>query len=174
MKDLIHDQDYGYIEERIKNGKLEVYEFRHSAGTVIHHFIKREIPVRIEGETYYDLITPDSYGGPIISECNEEDKWELVDEFERAFQNYCDENHIICETVSFDPLIANAIDFVCCYEVECIGETTIDTELCTGKKIWNSEVYEKVCVAMEVGLDGDFFPAYRRKNLAFAVNERKV
>lgn len=167
LKDLYLEQREDYIYEIMEKGNLEVFEFCHLAGTVKHTFIKREIPVKIDGEIFYDLITPQTYGGPIIMDCSEDNKWELVDEFERAFQAYCEENNIICEFVRFDPILLNAVDFVCCYEVECIGEAAINTGLCTGKKIWNPEVYKKACIAIKVGLDGDFFPAYRSKNLVF-------
>ncbi|MGO1057704.1 hypothetical protein ACTL32_01105 [Planococcus sp. FY231025] len=163
MENLFIDQDYSYIDETRIDGNVKAFEFNHSKGRIKHQFFKKEIPVKIDGKTYYDLTTPFHYGGPKISDCNEEDKWELVDEFQRAFQVYCEENNIISELVYFNSVFSNMVDFVCCYEVECIEETTDSTNICTGKKIWNSQLYENACIAMKVGLDGDFFPAYRRK-----------
>lgn len=32
-----------------------------------------------------------------------------------------------------------------------------------GKKIWNDEIYDKLCVATDVPVDSEFFPAYREK-----------
>lgn len=164
MGDLFFDKSYESTNDFTVEVKVDTFDFLHSTGTIRHQFHKREIPVRIKGKIYYDLVTPFSYGGPVITKCNDDDKWELVDEFQRTFQTYCEENDIICESINFDPLLSNVVDFACCYEVECAAEAT-NNELYIGKKIWNSEVYKKVCLATEVGLDGDFFPAYRRKNL---------
>lgn len=179
LENLFMDQDYDYIGAVNINGNVEVFEFSHSSGTIKHQFLKREIPVKVVGKTYYDLITPIHYGGPIISDSSEEDKWELIDEFQRAFQAYCEENNIISELVYFNPLLSNMADFVCCYEVEFIEEAklnylsskiseNIGYELYIGKKVWNPEVYEEACRAVKVGTDGDFFPAYRRKDQDFS------
>lgn len=191
MKNLYLEQREDNIYETTVEGKLEVFEFRHSTGMIQHTFIKREVPLKIDGETYYDLVTPFPYGGPLITDCSDEDKWELVDEFERTFQMYCIENRIICETVHFDSVLSNAEDFVCCYEVDFTVETTsgsleqhldslkmvdsqlqqelftseiktsIMSEFLFGKKVWLPELYKKVCFLVEVGVDSDYFPAYR-------------
>jgi hypothetical protein len=122
MRDLFFDQSYGRTYETIGDGECEVFKFQHSKGTVKHTFIKREIAVKIDGETYYDLATPFMYGGPIISDCSEGDRWELVDEFQWAFQSYCEENNIICEFVRFHPVHSNILDFVGYYDIDYVGE----------------------------------------------------
>lgn len=103
--------------------KSEVFEFNHPSGTIRHEFIKREISVQLSGETYYDLVTPFLYGGPVISDCQEDDKWDLVYEFTEAFEAYCREQRIVSEQVQFNPLASNAVDFAACYEVEYVGDT---------------------------------------------------
>lgn len=123
MKDLFFDQSYGRLYETVEAGKCEVFEFQHKSGTIKHTYIKREIAVKIDGETYYDLVTPFMYGGPVISNCSEDDKWELVDEFQRTFEAYCEENNIICEFVRFHPVHSNVLDFVSYYEVDYVGDT---------------------------------------------------
>lgn len=181
MENLFIDQDYACIDEISVDGNVEAFEFNHSTGRIKHQFFKREIPVKIDGKTYYDLTTPFHYGGPIISDCTEEDKWELVDEFQRSFQAYCEENNIISELVYFNPAFSNMVDFVCCYEMELKEEAKLnhfdsktdennEYELYVGKKVWNPKVYEKACKTVEVGMDGDFFPAYRRGKTVFFKN----
>lgn len=181
MENLFIEQDYGYTDGISIDGNTKVFEFNHSTGRVKHQFFKREIPVKIDGKIYYDLTIPFHYGGPIILECSEEDKWELVDEFQRAFQTYCEENNIISELIYFNPLFSNMSDFVCCYEIEFKEEVKLnhfdsktdennEYELYIGKKVWNLEVYEKACKAVKVGMDGDFFPAYRRDKFILTDN----
>ncbi|MGO1057720.1 GNAT family N-acetyltransferase [Planococcus sp. FY231025] len=122
MRDLFFNQPGGRSYETVGDGACEVFEFQHSKGTVKHTFLKREIAVKVDGETYYDLVTPLMYGGPVISDCSEGDKWELVDEFQWAFQSYCEENNIICEFVRFHPVRSNVLDFVGYYDIDYAGE----------------------------------------------------
>lgn len=122
MTDLFFNQPGDRSYETAGDGTCEVFEFQHSKGTVKHTFLKREIAVKVDGETYYDLVTPLMYGGPVISDCSEGDKWELVDEFQWAFQSYCEENNIICEFVRFHPVRSNVLDFVGYYDIDYAGE----------------------------------------------------
>lgn len=122
MRNIFFNQGYGRSYGTVGDGECEVFAFQHSKGTVKHTFLKREIAVKVDGETYYDLVTPLMYGGPIISDCSESDKWELVDEFQWAFQSYCEENNIICELVRFHPVRSNVLDFVGYYDIDYAGE----------------------------------------------------
>lgn len=122
MKDIFQNESFDQLHETIEDGKHEVFEFHLPIGKVRHSFIKREISVQIRGEVYYDITTPCAYGGPVVFDCPEDDKWELVDEFQIAFQAFCEENKIVSEYVRFDPVLSNVLDFVSIYEVECIGE----------------------------------------------------
>lgn len=118
MRDLFFIKDYAQLYEHIEGGICEVFEFEHSLGSVYHQFIKREIPVQLEGGPYFDLLTPYGYGGPVITELKDETrKDELVKHFCQAFQVYCDDHKIVTEFVRFHPLIDNALDFKSCYNV---------------------------------------------------------
>ena len=124
MKDIYFEKQYGLLYEEIEKGECEVYEFEHELGTVRHLFIKRKIPVPLNGRSYYDLVTPYGYGGPIITAGEEKDKSELVRAFQSAFQLKCDEEGIVCEFVRFHPVLSNAQDFNRCYETEYKRKTT--------------------------------------------------
>ncbi|WKA57703.1 GNAT family N-acetyltransferase [Planococcus shenhongbingii] len=123
MGDLYFDENYGRLYEEIENGKCEVFEFHHSLGTIRHMFIKREIPLKILGKIYFDIVTPYGYGGPLITECEPGKQEELTAKFMEAFQEYCKENDIVSEFIRFHPVIANAHDFKNCYEVSYIRNT---------------------------------------------------
>ena len=46
-----------------------------------NQFIKREIPLLLDGKKYYDIVTPYGYGGPYIEKCV--DKGALLESMER-------------------------------------------------------------------------------------------
>lgn len=108
--DLYFDENYGKLYEKIENGKAEIFEFESENGKISNQFIIREIPEKIDGKTYYDIVTPYGYGGPIIKEIKG-DKDKLLVEFEDSFSNYCLKNDIVSEFVRFHPIVANALDF---------------------------------------------------------------
>lgn len=123
MLDIYFDLNYARLYEDIENGKAEVFEFKHQSGTVRHLFIKRQIPIQLDGETYYDLVTPYGYGGPVILDCTTS-KEELVTAFQNDFEKYCLENHIVSEFVRFHPLLSNEQDFKECYSLVFRRNTT--------------------------------------------------
>ena len=86
-------------------------------------FIKREIPIKVNGAIYYDIVTPYGYGGPLIEECDEGNQPLLVEEFKETFQDYCNEHNIVSEFIRFQPVIDNALDFKNCYDVIYIRNT---------------------------------------------------
>jgi len=117
MIDIYFETDYGKLHEKVEGGTCEVFEYRSSAGTIRHMFIKRKVPIQIGNIAYYDLITPYEYGGPLICDCRVGEKKKLVKGFEKAFGEYCQENQIVSEFVRFHPLVENAMDFQSCYQV---------------------------------------------------------
>lgn len=108
--DIYFDANYGKLYEKMENGFQKIFEYEDENGKIVNQFILREIPYKVDECTYYDIISPYGYGGPIITELHG-DKEKLVLEFEKAFSNYCEENKIISEFVRFHPIINNAIDF---------------------------------------------------------------
>ncbi|MFD1862097.1 GNAT family N-acetyltransferase [Planococcus chinensis] len=123
MMDLFFEPDYGKLYEEVENGVCEVYEFNHELGTVKHLFIKREVPLRIHGKKYYDLVTPYGYGGPLITAVQEGRKTELAAAFTKAFQQYCDVHHIVSEFIRFHPVLGNACEFKDSYDVVFLRKT---------------------------------------------------
>lgn len=98
--------------------QCEVFEFQNEHGHIKHIFKKREISVQINGETYYDLVSPVGFGGPLILSCNASQKWDLIFDFTRAFEAYCLEHNIVSEQVEFYAPHGHPADFLECYEVE--------------------------------------------------------
>ncbi|WP_040852570.1 GNAT family N-acetyltransferase [Planococcus antarcticus] len=117
MSDIYFERDYGRLYEQIEQGICEVFEFEHPLGKARHLFIKRSIPVCINEESYFDISTPYGYGGPLITECQETHKCQVVQAFHDKFEAYCQKENIVCEFVRFHPLFTNAQDFQNCYEL---------------------------------------------------------
>lgn len=91
--------EYARLYEDKENGKAELFSFENERGRVEHVFIKREIPVTVNGNQYYDITSPYGYGGPVI--VKGEQSAELLNDYFDAFHNYCLEQKIISEFVRF-------------------------------------------------------------------------
>ena len=124
VQDIYFDPNYGKLYEKAENGKAVVWKYDGKEGKVSHQFIVREIPIKAENETWYDIVSPYGYGGPLI--CNVLEGYtrnELISAFEKAFGEYCFENKIVSEFVRFHPIIKNADAFVDMYTAKCIRHT---------------------------------------------------
>ena len=111
--DFYFDEYYGKLYEKAENGEACIFKFESEFGSVEHQFIKREIPAEklpFEG-TYYDIVSPYGYGGPVMTDVKPDNKEKLEAEFSKAFEEYCRENNIVCEFVRFHPIVENALDF---------------------------------------------------------------
>lgn len=143
MLDIYFEPNYGKLYENVENGKCEVYKFDSELGSIQHMFIKRKIPIDVEGETYYDIITPYGYGGPVVLNHMEKKRHLLVEEFISEFQDYCLTNNIVSEFIRFHPVIGNAYDFNEFYDVSYI-RNTVGTDLIKYDDPFQSE-FSKSC-----------------------------
>lgn len=139
--DIYFRSEYGKMCEEIEGGNCEIFEFSSKNGRIRNMFIKRAIPILVEGKQYYDIITPYGYGGPIVLS-TDGNKDELLREYDLAFQEYCIEQDIVSEFVRFHPIYNNAMDFQHIYNVEKI-RNTIGTNLCLKDPI--AEEFGKSC-----------------------------
>lgn len=114
MHDIYFLPEYGFLNEQIEGGKVQVYDFACDYGHIRSVFIKRPVPVLLEGEQFYDAITPYGYGGPLVMEA--EDRGKLLEAYRESYISYCRENRIVDEFVRFHPLAENALDFGNLYE----------------------------------------------------------
>jgi len=118
MVDIYFEPYHGKLCERIEKGQCGIFNFECEIGKISNMFIKREIPLKVDGKSYYDIITPYGYGGPLILRCEEGRKDELVKNFGEAFREYCIRNDIVCEFVRFHPVVGNAKDFGSIYKLD--------------------------------------------------------
>ena len=128
MSDIYFQTNYGRLHEKAEGGSMEVFTHKGSFGRIHHMYIKRKIPFQVEGRTYYDLITPYEYGGPLILDHEPGVKNDLIFEFQAAFGEHCKEHSIVSEFVRFHPLMGNAQDFKDMYGIT-LSRTTVGTDL---------------------------------------------
>lgn len=98
MTDLYFDPNYAKLYNDI-DGQSETFTFTCEYGSMINTFLLRPIPTQVDGEQYYDIITPYGYGGPLILQATDEEK--LLAAYTAAFSEYCNDHRIVCEFVRF-------------------------------------------------------------------------
>lgn len=92
-KDMCLSKEYIQLYEEKENGEAETFHFVSAYGEIEHTYIKRKIPVKIAGETYYDITSAYGYGGPIIKHVNDPEK--LFQAYNTAFTKKCLSNKIV-------------------------------------------------------------------------------
>ena len=114
MIDIYFDEKYGKLYENIEHGEACIFKCETENGIIINQFIKWEIPLKIDENTYYDIVTPYGYGGPYIQECINKEK--LLIDYKNLFSKYCKDNNIVAEFVRFHPIYKNHLDFLNIYD----------------------------------------------------------
>lgn len=126
--DIYFEPDYAKLYVTEGDRSVE-FEFRSELGLISNLFIKRRIPVPVDGQQYYDIITPYGYGGPVIRRLEDPDrKNELIQAYVWEFEKYARENRIVSEFVRFHPLVGNGVDFKEAYN-GVLDRKTVGTDL---------------------------------------------
>lgn len=94
MLDLYFNPNYAKVYKDI-DGDSDTYVFESPYGRITYTFILRKIKWPIDGQVYYDIVTPYGYGGPYCENVTDMDK--LMEAYKMAFSEYCKEHNIICE-----------------------------------------------------------------------------
>ncbi|MCD4760237.1 GNAT family N-acetyltransferase [archaeon] len=68
-------------------------------------FLTIKRPIKLD-KTYFDLITPYNYGGPLIKVTNKS-KEEVIQEFQANLKDFCKKNNIVTEFIRFHPVLKN-------------------------------------------------------------------
>ena len=56
-EDIYFDNNYGKLYEHIEKGKAEIFEYEDSNGKISNQFIIREIPIKIDDNIYFDIVS---------------------------------------------------------------------------------------------------------------------
>lgn len=112
VNDIYFTREYGELCAMAEEGDAVEFIYEDGAGRVSYLFLKRPIYANGVFTGDYDIVSPYGYGGPVIRFLKaQEQKEVLVAGYEKAFEAYCTENHIVSEFVRFHPLVNNAPDF---------------------------------------------------------------
>ena len=98
MTDLYFNPNYAKVYKDI-DGDSDTFVFECEYGKITNTFILRKIKWNIDGQVYYDIVTPYGYGGPKAD--NVTDIKKLMEEYKEAFAAYCKGKNIICEFIRF-------------------------------------------------------------------------
>lgn len=116
MKSIYMDNRWGALQEIKEKGEAVTYFFEKSGMRVLYPFIKRRAGV-INGNEYFDLVTPRGQCGPWIENCKSDDYQSLVHEFNDEFSKYCLKENIVAEYVRFSPWIDHYKYFSNIYDI---------------------------------------------------------
>lgn len=120
--DIYFEKEYAKLYETDKE-KVEIFEYSNGDGNGRNIFLKREIPLKINNQIYYDIITPYGYGGPIFEIKENINKQKFIDEYCEKFNEYCKKNNIVSEFIRFHPLEKNYENLEKFYQIAYISDT---------------------------------------------------
>lgn len=111
LPDIYFLPEWGEIYQEHDKGKINTFEYKNELGHIYYQFIIRNDPNILESINYYDIVTTYGFNGPIILECEFKNKVNLINDYDKAFNQYCLDNNIVTEFVRFSPWLKNHIDF---------------------------------------------------------------
>jgi len=114
VKSVYMDKRWLRLHEEKEGGEAVFFEYSRGGKKIKYPFIKR-IAGTVGGNQYYDLVTPMGLCGPWIENCDDVDV--LVRDFDRDFDDYCSDEHIVAEYIRFSPWNNSAKDFGKVYEM---------------------------------------------------------
>ena len=92
--DLFFNPNYAKVYKEM-DGASDTFVFTSEFGKITYTFIKRKLKWLIDGQVYYDSVTPYGYGGPYCEQVSDISR--LVTAYKEAFATYCKEQNIIAE-----------------------------------------------------------------------------
>lgn len=135
MMDLFFNPNYAKIYKDI-DGDSDTFVFECPYGKITYTYILRKIKWEIEGQIYYDIVTPYGYGGPYCE--NVTDIKLLMAAYKEAFTKHCQEHNIICEFHRFH--LFDNVDFRENYfgeTIELSANVVVNTTGDYENDIWN-------------------------------------
>lgn len=106
-KDVYYSHAYCILYELIGDGEPHLFFYENGRESMVcYPFIKRKIDLQREHsvrEILYDIVTPYGYGGPLVQNTSEQ----VMREFRKEFNDYCQEEKIVSEFIRFHPFVKN-------------------------------------------------------------------
>lgn len=138
--DVYFTAEYVKAFERNGDGEPLLLFYNGENMQAVNVVMKRPVPVRqIRDEAdealkaCYDFVTPYGYGGFLLrGDACEEEKQALA----HAYRDFCRDHRIVAEFNRYHPVIGNAHDMECLYEVVDLGHT-VCMDISTKEAIWD-------------------------------------
>ncbi len=104
MKSLYADDRWVELqqEEHKEAGPIECFRFRCDSGEILYRFVLKYAG-EVEGTDYYDIGSYRGAAGPYIVSVIPGEEQNLLRDFSTAFDEYCEEQHIVAEFAKLDP-----------------------------------------------------------------------
>jgi len=113
--DIYFEDFWGELHAQCYGGNYHSYIYEDECGAVMNNFVRR--PTGLLPDVY-DILSPWRYSGPIVIDCKEGRRTDLIRGFERDFEQYCKDSNIVAEFVRFSPWLKNHEDFRTVYELK--------------------------------------------------------
>jgi predicted N-acyltransferase len=154
MEDLYFNPNYAKLYKNI-DGESDTFVFECPYGTITNIFILRKVKWQINGQTYFDIVTPYGFGGPLAQ--NVKDIEKLLVAYKKAFTEYCLEHNIICEFIRYHLYDnVNVREHYYGETLHLLDNVVVDTTGDYETKIWRSyehKVRKNVNKAVKNGLE---------------------
>ncbi|MBU9673729.1 GNAT family N-acetyltransferase [Planococcus sp. CP5-4] len=118
VPDIFFTPEWNEAYATHEGGEFQQFEWKSELGHIVYPFIKRPVPL-LEG--WFDTITAFGQSGPVIIDAKEGQRRALVDEFDAAFQDFCEQQRIVSEYIRFSSWVKNAEDFFLHYGLDMRG-----------------------------------------------------
>ncbi|WP_046174496.1 GNAT family N-acetyltransferase [Domibacillus indicus] len=106
--DVFFLADYLALYEQRGEGSARLFVYEESSENfALYPYLLREIPEAVQGKSYFDIVTPYGYGGPLYSHSSLQKDGGFVQRFRKAFSQYCQSEGIVSEFVRFHPYLNN-------------------------------------------------------------------
>lgn len=116
-QDLYFTPEYGKLYEKLEQATFKSFSYQDENGEIYYQYLKRKVPCLIDGNQYYDAMTPYGYGGPLAVHVEPGKEKRLIEQYEKALNEHLREEKVICEFVRFHPMVKNADFFSGMYEL---------------------------------------------------------
>ena len=114
--DIYYMPQWAQANAERDDGVAEHYCYECEHGVIYYPYIKRAIKTKVNGQSYFDTITPYGFNGPVVISATDKEK--LLEEFDADFTKYCMDNHLVAEYVRFSPWLKNHLDFCRYYSLK--------------------------------------------------------
>lgn len=142
--DVFFLADYLALYEQRGEGSARLFVYRESPEQyVVYPYLLRTIPEKIEGDTYFDIVTPYGYGGPLYSVQWLADDAAFVGRFREAFGRYCRSEGIVSEFIRFHPYQDNDRALDAHMPVTVAGDIVYNDLLLSEEDIWANTASSK-------------------------------